>query len=136
MRSTRLWTATAIIAIVILILFVLSVPHARDVKTALKQPSATSTIPVVTLHDSYRKGIHTLTGSVVVPTACVSIEAHASRMGTSTEQTILLTLAIPTDPGVCLALPTQVTFSTTVSAPASLPINVLVNGVVASTTAS
>jgi hypothetical protein len=41
---------------------------------------------------------------------------------------------MPSDSGICLQVPTRISFHTTVSAPANLPISATVNGSLASTT--
>ncbi|MDE2021731.1 MAG: hypothetical protein KGI71_02295 [Patescibacteria group bacterium] len=136
MNHTRLWIAAAIIAIVIVAGFVLSVPHTREVaQTPAPQPVAA--VPSVTLHDVFKKGIHTITGSLEAPDACTIVTATTSLEGdASSTQDILLAVSMPPDTGVCLQLPTRMDFSTTAAAPALTPITVTVNGVVASTTSS
>jgi hypothetical protein len=91
--------------------------------------------PVVTVHDSYHKGTHTLTGSLFLPNACTSLAASATviTLGSST-QAIALALSAPVDTETCLQVPTKVLFSTTVSASSTDPIVVTVNGASASTT--
>ena len=136
MRHSRLWVAAAIIAFVVLAGFILSVPHTRDINTAPSQDVAAS-VPVVALHDSFKKGLHTITGSIQAPDACATVAAQASPSGDASSTTgILLELSLPEDSGVCLQVPTRVTFTATVSAPANLPITATVNGVAATTTAS
>ncbi len=135
MNHTRLWLAAGIIAVVIVIGFVLSVPHTtRDVvEKALPAPEAVT--PVVTLRDVYAKGTHTITGSLQAPNACTSATTSALLEGdASSTERILISLALSSDTGVCLQLPTTLKFSTTLAAPAGLPIVVTVDGVVASTT--
>lgn len=137
MSHTRLWLAAGIIAIVIAIGFAFSVPHTtRDtVSKSASEPVAST--PLVTLHDSYKKGSHTISGSLEAPDACGSVTPEAALMGeASSTQHIQIALTVPPTTGVCLEIPTVIKFSTTLVAPADLPITVVVNGVVASTTAS
>ena len=135
MRLTRLSTAATIIALAILILFVLSVPHAREVPQAPKQNVPTE-VPAVTVHDSYKKGTHTITGTLMAPDACTSVTASVSAQGDAADpKGIALALVMPMNSGVCLEVPTRTIFSAAISAPPSLPITVTVNGIVASTTA-
>ena len=133
----RLWASAGIIAVIILVGFVLSVPHAREVPSSSANASAATSTPMVTVHDSYRKGVHTITGSVLAPDACtpVSVEAMVEG-GVASPQGILLALTMRGDTGVCLEVPTRINISTTILAPASLPISVTVNGAAASTTSS
>lgn len=138
MHHTRLWAAAAIIALVVIGGFALSVPHTRDIaQRAADQSTPATTTPSVILHDRYAKGTHTLTGSLMVSNACTMVSADATPVGdASTTTSILLSLSVPTDTGVCLQLPTKATFSASARAPEGVPIQVMVNGSVASTTAS
>jgi len=137
MNHTRLWTAAGIIALVVIVGFVLSVPRAGDVaRTSLSQEVATP-VPVVTLHDTFKKGVHTISGSLNAPNACTTAAAQASLItDASGTESILVAIAIPVDTGICLQVPTRVNFSTTVEAPAQLPLTATVNGVSATTTES
>ena len=137
MSHKRLWVASAIIASVILLGFVLSVPHTRDIDSALSPVSATTSVPIVALHDSFKKEVHTITGSIQAPNACTTVTAQASLLGdASNANEIIVALSMPRDSGVCLQIPTQANFTVTISAPAHLPITATVNGTIASTTAS
>ncbi|MDE1919301.1 MAG: hypothetical protein KGH56_01235 [Patescibacteria group bacterium] len=134
MKHMRLGAAASIIALVILVGFVLSVPHAREVAAPQEQKSEAST-PTVILRDTFKKGVHTISGSVEAPNACTSAGATASVAGASTTPSILVAISLPVDTGFCLQAPTQVSFQTTVAAPARLPISVTVNGEAATTSA-
>jgi len=139
MNHARLWLAAAIIAMVISLGFILSVPHARELpqtpEIATNNPA--TIVPAVALHDSYKKGTHTLTGSVFAPNACSTASAKASLVGAGDKQAILVAVTLTTDTtGVCLELPTKVTFSTTLTAPSRLPLQATINGTTASTTGS
>ncbi|MFH1178498.1 MAG: hypothetical protein V1711_02130 [bacterium] len=135
MNHKRFWIAASIIAGVVVISFVLSVPHTRDIaQTEITQDNITI-VPSVTLHDSFKKGVHTITGSLEAPNACSVITANAILSGNaSSADGILVEISMPPDAGVCLQLPTKVNFSTTVSAPAGLPLSATVNGYKATTT--
>ena len=61
MNHKRLWIAAAIIALVIVGGFVLSVPHTRDIGHPAAAQTAAASVPAVTLHDVYTKGVHTIT---------------------------------------------------------------------------
>ncbi len=137
LKLTRLSTAATIIALLILMLFVLSVPRTQELPIPKKEDAELIRTPSVSVRDVYKKGVHTLTGSIIAPNACTLVTTRATLTGTaSSSQTIALMLTMPDDSGICLQVPTRVTFSTTVTAPASLPISVSVNGTEASTTPS
>jgi len=135
MNHTSFWFAAAIIAVVIVAGFVLSVPHTRDVpETSLL--SAPPVVPSVIVRDAFKKGVHTLTGSIETPNACTTLSVEASVQGNaSTTEHILVAISMPDDAGICLQLPTDRDFKTTLSAPADLPVIVTVNGAPATTTA-
>jgi len=136
MSHKRLWMSASIIAVVIIVGFVLSVPHTSEVpRTDL--PETIVPVPTVTLHDSFKKSLHTITGSLMAPNACTTVTASATVIGSaSSTQSILVSISMPEDTGVCLQLPTRITFSTTIVAPAQLPLTATVNGSVATTTSS
>lgn len=130
MSHTRLWVAATIIALIIVAGFVLSVPHTRDIAETRALLIEPSIVPLVTLHDTFKKGIHTITGSVEAPNACTQVTAHALLQTGS----IQVALSMPVDTNVCLQLPTRINFSATISAPEHIPITAMVNGLVATTT--
>ena len=134
MTHTRLWIAAAIIALVIIIGFILSVPHTRDASKAgnLNQSGDAS---LVTIHDSFKKGAHTITGSLSVPDACTTVTVRAVTIGdASTTEGIRIIVSMTKDTDVCLQLPTSESFSTNIVAPAHLPFSAIVNGEEATTT--
>lgn len=136
MSHTRLWIASAIIASIVLVGFVLSVPHTRDVSETMHTQEEIS-IPALTVHDVYKKGVHTITGSIALPNACAAVGAEAGLVSAEASSTPHIILAISTidEGGICLQLPTTTTFKTTVSTTTpKLPIVVTINGTVATTT--
>ena len=136
MNYRRFWVAAAIIAFIIVVGFILSVPHTRDMLTVSTQQAVVTTVPSVAVRDTFKKGVHTITGSLIAPNACAALTVQATFLDTaSSSERILVALSLPSDDGVCLQLPTAMNFSTTVVAPANLPIVVTVNGSSASTTA-
>jgi hypothetical protein len=136
MNQKRLWLAATIIALVIIIGFVLSVPHTSDLPVASTSLVTEALVPEVTLRDVYKKGVHTITGSIMAPDACGTVTASASLVGSaSTTQEILVAIELSDDPSVCLELPTRATFQATVTAPAQIPLSATVNGALATTTA-
>jgi len=131
MTHMRLWAAASILALIILVGFVLSVPRARDgVRPPETSATQTVTVTLVALRDTYKKGVHTITGYVLAPDACSEVAATATAV--EGDITIAVTLA-PAD-GVCLEAPTRLNFSTTVTAPAGATLKATINGAVASTT--
>jgi hypothetical protein len=134
MNQTRLWAAGAIIAGIILIGFALSVPRARDgLEKTIALPPAPRNVPAVTLRDTIKRGVHTLTGSIEVPTVCTTVSATAILGGSASDTPyILLNIIAPEDQGICLLRSSTVRFSATVVAPVDTPVRVQVNG--ASTT--
>lgn len=137
MRHTRLWIVATIIAGIILAGFALSVPHTRDIVSPPGLPTVSSSAPRVVLHDTFKKGIHTITGSVETPNVCTKVTVEVTLIGTaSSTQTILLAILVPEDSGICLQEKSTMKFSTTLAAPAHLPIQTTVNGISATTTDS
>ncbi|MDP2650024.1 MAG: hypothetical protein Q8P16_00470 [bacterium] len=137
MNHTRLWAAAVIIALVVIVGFALSVPHTRDVAQAPSSQNKETGVPLVTLHDAFKKGIHTITGSIDAPNACTVVTAQATFLNdASSTERILVALSMPEDTGVCLQVPMRMNFSATVSAPANVPLTATVNGSVATTTVS
>lgn len=137
MSHRRLFTVAAIIAALIIAGFALSVPHAREVPSNSAEETPAATVPAVILRDSFKKGIHSLSGTVTAPDACASVSAEASATGdASSTSGIQISLTIPPDTGTCLMVATKIPFSVQVGAPADAPVTVLVNGVAASTTSS
>jgi hypothetical protein len=135
MTRMRLGVSAGIIALIIFVAFALSVPHTTRDVAVKKAPVEASPIPVVALRDAYKKGVHTFSGSLMVPNACTPITAAASLAGTaSSSQSVAIVITAETATGTCLQVPTKVTFQTTLTAPSQLPLAVTVNGVVASTT--
>lgn len=137
MSHTRLWAAAAIIASAVAAGFLFSVPRTGDVAPAEELETAGPASPAVSLRDSFKKGVHTITGSVEVPDACTIASAQALLEGDAPEaQRIVVAISLEESEGVCLELPTRVGFSATVAAPAKTPLSATVNGVAATTTGS
>ncbi len=75
---------------------------------------ATTTSPVirlVSLKDSYRRRVHTVSGALVVPTPCYTVDAETKLVPSTTPQVIRLDLSVPPDTGRCLELSATTTFS-------------------------
>ena|SRR3989344_5360902 len=129
--NVRLTIVAVILALVIFVGFVISVPRASEVREA--ELAGGVAVPDVTLEDTYKKGTHTLSGTVRAPDACTTASASAT-FASATDAMILLDISMPPSTGMCLTVPTDVEFETTVDAPAETPVRVLVNGATASTT--
>lgn len=137
MNHMHLWASAGIIAVVIVIAFAFSVPRTRDIAVEESIVPTTDIVPTVTLRDVYKKGVHTISGSLETPNACTTVLASATATGTaSSADSILVAIITQFDTGVCLQVPTSVRFETTVTAPADLPITATVNGSLATTTSS
>lgn len=135
MPHKRLWISAAIIALVIVLGFMLSVPHTRELAVP-QQPKSQSSVPAIAINDSFKKGVHTISGTIMAPDACATVTAQATLVGdASSTQSIALALTVPDTTGVCLEIPTSVPFTATLTAPKNLPISISFNGAPASTTA-
>jgi len=135
MKHTRLWVVATIIACIILAGFVLLVPHNRVIAPTTESNAVPASVPSVALRDTFKKGTHTITGSIEAPNACTTVSAEATLVGTaSSTQNILIAISMPEDTGICLQEKTMISFAATLSAPAHLPIAVTVNDSVATTT--
>ncbi len=135
MNQTRFWLAAAIIAVVIIIGFIFSVPpHTKDIPQATSSKEATTTQQVA-LHDVYKKGTHTFSGNIIVPNACTNVTAEATTTGkvASTTQ-VTLSLTAPINSEICLQIAQKVKFSTTLIAPRAVSVRVFINNTEASTT--
>src|SRR3989338_8418838 len=98
MSRKHLWISATIIACVIFISFALSVPHTRDVSVE-QSLAETANIPLVTLRDSFRKGVHTISGSFEAPNACATVSAEATLVGNaSSTWNILVAISMQSDP--------------------------------------
>jgi len=134
MSHKRLLIVATIIAAIVLAGFALSVPHTRD-ESGASAALPKSDMPSVALRDSFRKGVHTIMGSITAPNPCTSVTATASPIGDPANPTgITVAVAMPAESGVCLERSTDVPFTATVAAPARLPITTSVNGLAATTT--
>jgi len=129
-NHTRLWAAAVIIGVIIVGGFVLSIPRAREVADG--SPLEATSTPRIMVHDVFKKGIHTISGSVLAPDACATVSVEASLVG----EEISLALSVSEDTSICLEVPTSVTFSTSVTAPAGASIRTTLNGVPVVTTDS
>lgn len=131
---TRLYAAAAIILAIIVASFALSVPRTKDVAVR-KAAEPASGVPPVTVRDSFRRGTHTISGTVEAPNACTAVSATATLEGDADNTArILLAISMPEDSGICLQVPTHIPFEASVAAPSNVPITVHINGQPATTT--
>lgn len=128
MPNKRLLTAGGIIALFVIGVFALSVPHTTEVQSDEAAARMESSMPTVSLQDSFKKGVRTITGSVKAPDACATVEARAFLEASSTPPSIALALTMAPTSGICLRVPSYATFSVTVSAPKDAPIIATLNG--------
>jgi len=138
MTHMRLSSAAIIIAILIGVAFMFSVPRVvRDGEQEQRVEEVVAKAPEVELSDSYKKGVHTIMGSIVAPNACTTLTAEASHAQSADSATVInLAITTASNDGVCLQLPTKVKFTTSIEAPADVLIQqTTVNGVVATTIA-
>lgn len=136
LHPTHLRVAAVLIACVIIAGFLVSAVRMRDARSPKPaEEAATTTVPSVALRDSFKKGVHTITGMIEVPDACTTPSVDVTLAGdASSTESILVSISLPEDAGVCLEIATQARFSATLAAPAGLPISVTVNGAGATVT--
>ncbi|MFZ2167806.1 MAG: hypothetical protein WAV50_02965 [Minisyncoccia bacterium] len=135
MRHTNLWLLATILATILVASFVISVPRTRDISPEPIAEEKAAVIPSVAIRDSFKKGLHTITGTVLAPNPCTSLSAQATLLGSaSSTESILVAITMPESEGICLERTATIPFSTTLTAPARLPIVVTVNGEQATTT--
>ncbi len=130
--------ALILIAFGILSIFIFSPHLTNNGNIAAHVSVATSTphvITLVSLQNSYRRGKHTIKGSLVMPTPCYTITANTSMVPSTTPPVIRLNLVVPIDTGRCLALTATTTFSTTQVAAKGAIIKAYINNTFATSTA-
>lgn len=133
----RLLIVTAVLVALIALSIFIFTPRLPDGKHKAVSVTATSTSPVITLvslHDSYRRGKHTITGALTVPTPCYTVTANSALVPSTTPEVIRLNLTVPTDAGRCLLLRATTTFSVIQKANRSAFVKAYVNGTFATST--
>ncbi|MDP1707247.1 MAG: hypothetical protein Q8L30_01720 [bacterium] len=129
MNHMRLLVSSAIIVVAIVITFIISVPRTSDVEVTSMVLPETEIAPTVILRDSFKRGIHTISGSVEAPNVCALVSASAELIGDAqNEEGILVNISMQTDSEICLQIPANISFETTIEAPNNLPISATVNG--------
>lgn len=133
----RIWIGVGVFLGVLIIAFAFFVFRITEgpVTPTVSEPAVTIISDVRNVADTYKKGVHTVHGTVTVPTACTEIEANASVDSESSSTPVIrVDLSAESDTGTCLMLPTNKTFSVQATLTGSAPIAVYVNGVLATTT--
>lgn len=106
-----------------------SVPRTSDSIDDAVSTQVSPEAPKVTVQDVYKKGVHTLTGSLEADNACASVSSEAfHERGDERESHIRVAITLVHHEGTCLQLPTRMRFTTSLTAPAKLPIVATVNG--------
>jgi hypothetical protein len=95
-----------------------------------KTATASSSVTLLSVKDSYSKGTHTVSGSVLVPTVCTPLTATSS----VSETAIRVDVNSTEDTKVCLQLPATTTFKISADADIDTPVQIYVNGTLATTT--
>ncbi|GEM_PF-1792093 len=115
-----------------------SATHLPDAKVISSAPRvATSTPPrsfLASFSSRYRRGVYTLSGSIVTPTPCYAVTAETALVPSTTPSQIKLSLSALSGTGICLELPATTTFETTQKAPQHSVIAVYLNNVLATST--
>lgn len=129
--TTRRVTGSALIILLVLFLgFTLSVPRTKDIveEGDALQTQESHPQPTLSLERSYRRGTHTLTGTLLVDTRCTKLttEVEVTPEGI-VPPTITLRLATEDTAGVCLMLSEERAFSITADAPEDATVLVFVN---------
>jgi hypothetical protein len=126
---------TVFLAVMIVIAsFAFFTPHAnKNVELAPVAEKLTITLPNVRYSDTYKKGIHTINGSVSAPTPCTELSASLG-VASGTPELISVTLLMPRDTGICLQRSTTLPFTVSTPASAKADIEILVNGMLATST--
>lgn len=131
----RVWIGVGIFLGVFIIAFAIFA-----LRTTEGPAAATATVPDaaaitdVSVTDTYtsKSGLHTIKGTATVPNACTPLTATTS-MSAASSTVIRVDLSAERGTGVCLELPTEVSFSVTSDAPKDDSVEVYANGALAAT---
>ncbi len=129
-----------IVGLIIVAFVVLSIvsfsPRLPDGKRSVVtvETPVTSPIKIVSLKDSYRRGKHTIKGSVSIPTVCYTVDFKSLLVPSTTPQVIRVDLLIPKDSGRCLELSSTGSFKIIKKAPKNSIIKVYINNTFATST--
>ncbi len=129
-----------IVGLVIVAFVVLSIvsfsPRLPDGKRSVVTVEAPIVAPIriISLSDSYRRGKHTIRGSVSIPTTCYTVDSKSLLVPSTTPQVIRVDLFIPKDNGRCLDLPSTDSFKIIEKASKNSIIKVYINNTFATST--
>lgn len=130
MTHKRLYAAATIIAGAVLVSFLWSVPRVKDVEVQteeLQVASESLVAPAVELSTSYKKGTHTIEGTILAPNSCAVVSVEALPQG-DPATSVVVAVTLTRSEVVCLQLPVTMEFETTVSAPEEVTFTTTVNG--------
>jgi hypothetical protein len=135
----RTWIGIAIFVAILLLGFILFSFKLSEGPAATPEPAPTNAeITNIQVKDKITKGVHAISGSATVPTACTTLSANSSVIAgenASSTPVIRIDLSAPLDTGMCLELPTAISFTFSIRADPAASIEVYANGAPASTTA-
>jgi hypothetical protein len=126
------WIALGTFGAVVLagaLFFALRITEGPAPKTARALPEAPA-VALESASDSYHAGVHTIKGTLTLPTACTPFTATTSQSADG----IRVDIASQPDDGICLALPSSKQFSVTADGDVSSSVSIFVNGALATTT--
>jgi hypothetical protein len=131
----RTWILVGVFLGVFIIAFGIFVFRITEGPAPVLAPSEGNGAAITNIHytDSYKKGVHTIRGTATVPTACVAFSSTITGP-TGSSTAIRIDLTAPTDTGMCLELPTAVSFNGSITADQNVPIAIYANGTLATTT--
>ncbi len=135
----RIWILIGIFLGVLLIAFGVFVFRITEGPPPVAATDTQAGAAITDIHflDSYKKGVHSIKGTALVPTACTTLSATVSASEATTASSspvIRIDLNAPVDDGPCLLLPTASPFTLSINAVASAPIEVYTNGTLATST--
>jgi hypothetical protein len=128
--------ALGLFVIIAVAVLIVTFPTPHDTAPVAPKPVTVETLakkPVVPVRDIYKKGTHTITGSLDLPNPCSTVSVESMLEGEPPER-ILILLTVLTDEGICVQEKTATPFETSLTAPEGVPLRVLVNGSEASVT--
>jgi hypothetical protein len=113
--------------IVLVILFVLFVPHSNEEEELLPINEGPSEVYEVVLNTTYDEGLYDIEGSIVAPTPCTHVSATALVIP-GTPDTVQVNIAMPPDTDICLQVLTEMPFEVSIEARENARIEASVNG--------
>lgn len=130
----RIALGTSVLIVITVLIFVFSIPHANTPGESGPAPLVIApVVPGISIRDVYKKGAHTITGSLKVPNHCTTVSVESVLDGEPTKG-ILILLTVLEDEGICLQEKVERSFTTSIVAEEKMPIRVLINGTEATVT--